>query len=751
MERKVIFRDYQEQVAADHNNIQDFGRTSLDHIVDDVVTKSRRYAGFAVVKTAQAEVSVAIGRFYDVGGAVYSRASTAVQSMISYLAAASKRIVTVSVYGAEQETDVQERDFLVDVGTGATEPDAVAMTNARSAVLAFTAGAESADPQPPAIPNTHAAIAQVLVDTTQVVSVTMLTENAVSSTEALAQRTAILEAFKAATEPRITSLASDLAALANSVAARSTQYDMSRIYEDLARLKEATEIPTGASDYAADRFLDEDDSDTDDSQALGYDALVQEGIRFPDANADLAEIDIFSANDPNASLGNGLLLPAYDHSLKMAIDTYHSDLGIAQYGFQSFDIVQKTMSRQRIRYGSIFTVCTNANWWKSGRYDPITRTFQKAGETFEVLDPELAQINHKMVRYRQIFVDTYTENYWEAVTIEHAIEGAQVAQTFLIANDMWLTRLGFYLTQKAAAENVILTLCEVVNGVPDLGKAILHQVVAEASLVSNGWTRVAVTPTFLKAGKRYAVVLTSNANHRIGLAYGQTYLDGTFFYSTDGAYYQGDLTKDMMLELWGAKFRAPQVTINLEALNLDGGIRNIDILAGIIAPESTQLVFEVQPNGGGEWRPISLEDLSAFSGTPPLVLFRARFVGTRDIMSGLMLTGSEVKLSRPKTAFKHISEVQNLAAPSDEIVVKVLLEDFDDTPHDLTCRLRVAGAWETADATATKLLDAAAKRYERTFTFNLGATTSAFSIELAGSTNSAANTFHVSERIHWAL
>ena len=46
-------------------------------------------------------------------------------------------------------------------------------------------------------------------------------------------------------------------------------------------------------------------------------------------------------------------------------------------------------------------------------------------------------------------------------------------------------------------------------------------------------------------------MLVSNANHKVGIADGQGYLDGTFFFSTDGSYYVGDLTKDMMLEVWG--------------------------------------------------------------------------------------------------------------------------------------------------------------------------------------------------------
>jgi hypothetical protein len=751
MQRQVLFRDYQEQVTDDHLNVQKFAADAIDALVTDAVTATRRYAGFLVAKTAQAEVRVAAGRFYDLGGAVFGLSSQTTQSIIPYLAAGSRRIIAVSAYGAVVDTNVQERDFITNVDTGETEPQAVAMERARQAQLVFTSGAESGDPQPPAVPSTHAVIAHILVDTTQVIAVTMLTQNAVASTEAVAERTRQLEIFRGQVEPRVNSLASDLVSLSNTVSQGAGKDKMVQLFRDVARVKAALEIPDTASDYGADRFLDTSKSDVANAQALGFDALVQEGIRFPAANQSINEIDVFSANDPNAALQNGLLLPAFDHVLKMEIGPFHSDIGIAQYGFQTFDIEEMQMSRQRLRYGSIFTVCTNAQWWLSGQYDPTTQTFRKDGETFEVLDPQLAQMNHVFPRLRQIFVDTYTEPYWQHTKTEHSISGAQHGNGILIANDTWITRLGFFLTAKAAPEAVHVTVCEITNGFPDLSKTILQQTVAHGALVEGGWTVFNVPPTFAKAGKRIAIMATSNANHKFGMAHGQSYLDGTYYATTDGSYYLGDLTKDMMLQVWGARFRAPQVAIELEALNLDGGIRAIDLLYAGVTPQSTQLIFEVMPGGAGDWRSLTAEDLAAFAATPPLARFRARFIGSRDMMPALMLQGSQVKLLRPKTAFKHISEPITLAAPSDEIVIKLTLEDFDDTPHDCAARLRVGAAWETPDLTQTVLLDAADKRYERTLTYNLGAPTSTFTLEITGSTTGAGNTFHVAERVHYAL
>jgi hypothetical protein len=757
VEKQILFREYQEQQAQDHIDLQDFARESFDHLVNDAVTSTRRYAGFNVIKSAQTEVQVATGRFYDSDGAVYHRDTTLTQSMLTYLPAVASRIVTLTTYGNETETEVEERDFLVDVDTGRTEPEAVATVSSRDAVLSFVQGTESADPQPPAVPVGSVAICNILLDPTSVVSVTMLTDNDVASLEELDERVEDVEDFNDIIGPRVSSLASDLAALAEALKRKGSGYDIGQIYQDMARVKERVEIPAIAVDYGADRFLDETDSDTDDTQTLGYDAMVQEGCRFAWANDDVFEPNIFSANDPNASLTSGLLLPAFDSVLKMEIGPYNEDLGISQFGFQTHDIVQKQIARQRIRYGEWFQMCTNATWWRAGAYDQITRTFLKGGETYEVANVEHEAIENAglthWVRVRQFWKDTYVENYWDVLTVDHQITGAQVAQTVLVANDMWLTKVGFYLTAKAANEAVYITITKITTGMPDLEKAILHQQIAHTSLVVGGWTEVSVMPTFLKGGERYAIVFTSNANHKIGMAYGQQYLDGTFFTSTDTEYFLGDLMKDMMIRLYGAKFRSPQVTIELTALNLDGGIQNIDILAGIIEPESTKLIFEVQPGGSGEWKPIDPSDITAFSGGAPPVLcrFRARFVGTRDMHAGFLLTGSEIRLFRPKTAFMHISERQTLSGPSGEVHVKVLLENFNDVAHDLSCKLYFESGLDF-DPVLTTDVAINSTSISREFKFTpTSPELSEFTIELIGATNSSSNTFHVAERIHWAL
>ena len=87
----------------------------------------------------------------------------------------------------------------------------------------------------------------------------------------------------------------------------------------------------------------------------------------------------------------------------------------------------------------------------------------------------------------------------------------------------------------------------------------------------------------------------------------------------------------------------------------------------------------------------------------------------------------------------------------DKITVKLLLEGFDDIPHDCVCRLQIGATVEAADATVTELTNADLRQYTRSFTFQLPAPVTTFTILIEGATNAPTTTFHVAERIFWAL
>lgn len=771
MESKVIFRDYQEQQAQDHNDLQDFAERTFDHMVLDAITAERRFAGFAVVKTGQTEVQIAPGRMYDVLGAINALNTTTTQSMISYLSATFTRWVLLTAVANDVETDIEERDYLIDVTTGATEPRAVATTRSRVAVLTFTNGVESGDPIRPAVPIGHCAIAYILLDTTQIVTIEMVETNRVTSTDSLDIRMDAMELFASVIGPKVASLASDLADLAARVAALGTQRGLQAVAMDLARVKASLRYPVTATDYGTDWFLEDSQSNVNNSLTLGYDAKIEEGLRFGDANADEFEVSLFSANDPNAAYANGVLLPKYTEVFKFATytgSTGYTTLGMAQYGFQTVEMRVGYMSRSRLRYGGSYSVCSNSALWDTNDlwgsiarstdqfynpaanlYDGVVSTkMTMAGQTW--YDP--SNPSHEIVRYDDWWLDEWKEPYMYAQTVDHVINGAMIAQSFLVPTDIWATSVWIYISAKGANEDIHVALCQMLAGVPNLERCIQKVIYPQASIVV-GWNRIGIPPTFLRKGTRYAAVFVSNANHQVGMYGGQNYLDGTFYYSTDGIYYQGDLTKDLIMQIRGAQFNASQVTIEFAPINLDGGLRHVDILAEMWVPDSCALYWEMRPNGTGEWQPLIKDNTEVLALAPPLCQFRARFDGTRDMHAALTLTGSRVRVSRPKVVFKHISVPLTLQSNCIEVICAITLEGFNETPHDHSMQMLTGptnAVTENPDVTVTKQLDLANKRYERTYTFTVSPAINRVVFVQNGTTNSPLDTFHVAERTFYS-
>ena len=527
------------------------------------------------------------------------------------------------------------------------------------------------------------------------------------------------------------------------------------VAEDVARVKATLRYPVTAVGYGADFFVNEDQSDKGDAFQLGYNAAIMEGLRFPFEAENQFEISLFSANDPNATVINGVVLPKFTEILKFWTSLANSattTLGIAQYGFQTVEMKQGYMSRSRIRYGGYVSESSSEIYYGEAGDTPTANLYDYT-EWGQIVYPgywiDPYNSAYGGARYGSYYIDTWKEPFMYAVTIDHVLNGAHVAQTFLSTNDAWITRLKFFIAAKGGASDIHVGLCEVTTGVPDLAKTMQKVVLPQASIVV-GWNSVALPPTFLQKGKKYGVVLVSNANHQLGMTSGQSYLDGTFFYSTDGIYYAGDLTKDLMFQVNGCKFDNSQVAIEFAPISLSGGFRFVDILAELWAPDSTQLTWEMRPNGTGEWQALTKDNTTVLANAPPLAQFRARFDGTRDMQPALKLTGSRVKVSRPKTSFKHVSTDIVIGATSSSIHIKVWLEHFDETPHNHDCAIHINTVKELPDVITTKLLDDDFKRYEREYTFNIAAPATHFRVEQNGVTTNAQNTYHIAQRTFYA-
>ena len=759
MESTVIFRDRQELQSADLNNMQDFTRASIDHVVKDAIDGGKAYAGFTASKTAATEITLSSGRLYA-GGEVYARDENVVIDVFNLLPLVTRKRVAIVAFGQGVDTDVQPRDFLIDAQTGTTEPQSVAMENLRRAELSAVAGTESPDPAYPPTDANVVVICYALLDTSGIVSIEQWTATQLPNLRLVSNRTTALEVWRGQISGQVDTLKTDLAALADRLKLYALKSEVKDVMVELEKLRERVFQPSAYVFYGSNHFLDLVGSQT---AHASYDAVVGEGIRFPSAGSNSAALALLNPNNPYVTPNNGFVLPKYGHGLRLNLAGYNGETRMAQYSFETTTITQLTRSRERRRYGSSKTVCTNSTWWRQGSYDPVTGIFRINGESWEVAvaDRANAAINHKAIRVTRFWLDTYEEPYWDAVKSTATINGQQIAQTFLNSQDGWLSQIGLFFSRKATTGDVNILVCETGYGMPDLGRVISRTLLPAASIQIGGTaqnaalpalveTTVPVVPTFLRSGRRYAIVLVTTGYHYVAMTNTDNgVVQGTFFVSTDGAFFAGNLVSDMKMRLYFAKFDAPRVVVELTALQLAGGILDIDILNEGITPPACRTDFEVQVNGA--WVPLDAPPNGPnLSGLPAILPLRAVLTGTSDLMPGFGLTASQATVSRNKTAFTWVGTKRTLGSPTTSVKVIIDLQGYDEVKHDCTVTLLTGGTLagtETADAVEDQLQADGTLR--RTSVFNMTSQI-AYAVKIIGATTTAAETFHVAEMIEYA-
>lgn len=749
MEKKVIFRDRQELQAADLNNVETFADESLQHIITDSITAERQIVGLQVIAKSATEIEINPGRLWaGDAGKVYSLAEKQTLSIFSYLPLQDKKWLTVSVYGQEVDADTQPRDFLIDLQTGQTEPRAVAMERRREVISHITAGLESSDPQKPEAPTGYTTIAHIKLNPSGISEIELADNKKLMRLFDVNERVKAVEAWKSIAQPAISTLTSDVAALANRLNEVSGIDMIYSLASDMARLKELQNLPDEYAYYGADHYLDNEESEITDSE---YYANVDEGVRFPWSGQDQKQIALLNPIDSAVKQYSGFLLPAFSEEIRIATRGYAGDIPISQYQYQTFEIKQGTISRTVINYGPTRTVCTNSAWWRSGQYDPVKKIFVNDGETYEVDWDLYGSVTAlpTFVRIRQFWRTTISTPYWYGVTTTHNINGSQIGQTFLNAQNSWLTKIGLYFTAKDTQGIVYLHLCETHNGVPNLKRCI-----GKASINPGDINKYPVPtvfefdrPVYLSAGTRYALVITTAGNHKIAIVSGQQYTQGTLFYSMDGEYYQGDFTKDLMMDFYYAKFTNPHIIVNLQPLSLSGGIGDIYLFAGMIVPQTTSLVFEYQHLG--IWKRIDASTGDILLGLPAMLPLRMIMSGSEDIMPAIDLTGSIVRVSRPATIFKHISTLRTLPQAKHNFQVQLLLEGWDGAKHTCTAKLKSgSNTYNPVLVSDTVVADGSIRRVA---VFDTTTPIASYRIIIEGATTTALNCFHVAERIDVAI
>lgn len=748
MEKQVIYRDRQELQATDMLNSQGWMDEAQQHLITDAITPERQFVGLAVTIRSASEAEIAPGRLYvGTTGKVYALSAAQVVSVFSMLPLEYEKWLALSVYGQEEDVDVQARDFLIDLQTGQTQPESVAMQRRRVVISHVAQGLESPTPEKPEPPTGYTLIAHVRLSPSGIQQIVLAESRHLPNLNAIQTRLKATEGWITSAGPRIDHIVSDIAGLGEAVAARATIQQMLAMAMDMARVKERMEIPDDYKFYGADHYLNEDESDT---EAVGYSAFLQEGIRPAIAAQDELGLALLNPLDAAAKLSSdNFLLPAYNELTRLRMETRIGDLTINQYQYQTTNMVQKAMSRERIQYGETRTLCTNSGFWRSGQYDPITGIYRTNGESW-VVDEAYRQnmiLQVGQVRATQFWNTTFNETYWDAVTTTHTVQGSVLAQTILMAQTGWLTSVEVYFSSVDAAGGMTLILTDASRGQPDLDYGVARVVLA-ANALSAGWKKITFPrPVFVESGRRYAIVLVSGAQHKVGYTQGTDYTQGVLMYAQDGAYFTEAADRDLMLRLNFAQFTTPRAVIQMEPLQLAGGIGDLDMLYEGVTPDGTQIYWEYQV--AGIWYPIKEGSAENIASLPALLPIRAVFVGTTDLMPGLLLPSAQVVVSRMGTSFTHFSTERTLGTASDHIVVRLLLEDFNPTPHTANCQLVIGGSPVSSSSSKDEIVDSRSRWRE--YTFNLGSTTTEYVIKITGSTSNWRQSWHVAERYDLAL
>jgi hypothetical protein len=815
-ENEVIFRDNQEVQAADFNNLQDWLGKSLDDVVLDAIEPNQSYTGFALSKTAPTQVSVAPGRVYS-HGMVYVRLDTVTLDCFNVLPVTQKKQIAVVAWGTTITQDTQPRDFIIDADTGEAQPQSVDMTTTRYANVDLVPGIESASPQYPTIDATDVLLGYVLCDPTGIVSFQQSTINQLDNISDLSDKITSLNNWASTVNGQIATLTSALAALAAQLKNYTLLTDFQKLVTLVNQIWDLIHQPPAFIWYGTDYFLDTSQSLTTGNVDGAYNARVEEGLRFPGGTGTSATtLALLNPQDPGALVAaDGFTLPR-PSGARVRMDCSFPDFPwieerLLQYIYTAFTLRHLYPSRHRFRCGGLWPVCPPAEvWWYQAQLDPTSRILSFLFETWEII--EWAEIaahqeddvdwpRHQFGRWQFYWRDYVDLPYWSKRFDNFDHSGQHICQTFLNAQDGWLSGVTTFMNAPTEAPlTVLVAECDA-QGNPDHINQTIRRVVLQASDVSIGFEtpiligdiwlgqffplssfdirtltnlpvfifplRISFPPVFLQAGKRYSISFISTGDHRFcisdrwecfGIHQGCYWVNGS-----GGLYLWPSLTSPKTLRFllhyatWGQWQNNPNASggsvrmeLQLQSLQMAGGIAGIDVLADTIIPAVTDLSYQIQLNG--TWQPFSEDpDTPQLASLPPLLPFKAVFTGTTDLMPGISLTQSQVQLvGGQSNSFHHISQPIVIAAACTHVKVVCKLISFNTTHHSCVASIHFGTTHAMPDVVGDAVQTDGS--IDRTWTFNQSiASQGSFYVEIDGTTDGAIpDRFIVASRIAYA-
>jgi hypothetical protein len=278
--------------------------------------------------------------------------------------------------------------------------------------------------------------------------------------------------------------------------------------------------------------------------------------------------------------------------------------------------------------------------------------------------------------------------------------------------------------------------------------------------------RINFPPVFLQAGRRYGLHFIGVDDHRFCISdrweclsrhQGEYWIHGA-----NGLYRWPSATSPKSLRFalhyatWGQWQGNNQATgggvrmeIQMQPLQLPGGIGGIDIIADSIVPACTDLSYQVQI--AGAWQPFSEDpDTPDLSSNPPLLPFKIAFTGTTDLMPAISCVKSQVTLiGAPQNAFHHISQAIVVGSTSTHIKVIAKLVAFDAARHTCIASVHIGASHFNYDTVSDDTNTDGS--INRTWVFNQTVTAgNSFYVEMDGTNTGVGDRFIVAQEIRYA-
>lgn len=767
MLRRVLFDPRQRVTTQDMLDVGLFPQQSFDHYTRTLLLSGTWFSEFPIAWTVGAtEITVGRGLIFIGGlGYINDTPGGAPMSLLTHLPGANRRYITVYAFASEQDEDPEPRTFLTDPATGAMVGQNKSTEEVRWANLALAVSDPAPEPNLPSIASNQVAIADILVDPGGIVSLTYREANRAPSLQLHNSLLADFTAWRTQIGAVIDTLQTQLASLASRIIGLAPMNLLLDVARDLATTKETLDLPDDYKAYHADLFLDDGESNVGH---VDYLAKIEEGIRFPHAAESISQLALLNASTDVVRVQDDFMLPAYDEYVKVANAANVTQISVLQWAISLIVKIRLTRVRRRIRHGRkvYFSWSSTTIKFETGVVDPIPAVFQMPGETFAavpgvVAGQPITRVGRRVVhwhhnRRRGHWRDKIvTMVRWREKVTTWSHSGATFGQTFLNADDGWLTGVDLYFSAKASTGDVHMALCEVnESGNPDPESVVDEVTVLAADL------KLYPTPTpfnfgaphMLESGKRYALLVQTTGAHYVAMSNKNNYVNGSFFQSTDGAWYSGSLTNDLAFRLRYAKFRQTRVEVQMSALQLAGGILGIDINAETVEPSGTNVEYEVQL-GNIRYPLTEFTEDDPLVGLPALLPLWAVFTGTRDLMPGIGVgANSRVVVWRPRSDYRHVSDPIIFPSIVDTIYVDVRAEDWRGAPyHTLLVRLMHGASFATLK-TASVITDeidptnsaVLFRRYQ--FDFSAGNEITTCLIRIEGTTDNVVTTYGITAR-----